>query len=51
MLGRFISPLVLTIVYITLIIPIKTLLNLFNADLLKKKVTETLTGLIGLRIK
>ena len=39
-LGRFISPVVLTIVYITSIIPIKTLLILFNVNLLQKKKSK-----------
>ena len=36
-LGKFISPIILTFVYIISIIPIKILLTLLNVDLLQKK--------------
>jgi len=39
-LGRFFSPIILTIIYVLSIIPIKILLFLLNKDLLKKKKSK-----------
>ena len=39
-LGRFFSPVILTIIYTLSIIPIKTLLFLLNKDLLKRKKSK-----------